>query len=89
MIVVPKLSSVMVSECLEAIALSELPTHSHKCPNCALPVRYPVAIREQDLEDFAKLMASAKIVLEKHGYTGKLIAEIQAQCYIQIAQNNS
>jgi hypothetical protein len=66
----------------EAISRAELPTHSADCPHCGISVRYPTIARAQDIKDFELLMEQVQIVLERHGYTGKILSEIQAQCSI-------
>ena len=76
-------------ELIEAIELSELPLHSMNCPHCGQQVRYPTVVRKQDIEAFEQLMKSAQEVLERHGYTEKIIAEVQAQCYINIAKKKA
>lgn len=86
MVLVESESFSIAREFLEQISFAELPTHSHDCPHCGFKVRYPVMARAHDIEDFQKLMKVAQGVLERHGYTEKLIAEIQAACHIEIAK---
>ena len=71
---------------LTEIARSELPTHSHPCPHCGVPVRYPTIARNVDIEDFRRIMTIAEQVMYDHGITGNLLEEIAARCHIEIAR---
>jgi hypothetical protein len=71
---------------LTEISLAELDTHSHNCPHCGILVRYPTVARQQDIDDFTKIMNSAFDVMRRHGITANLLAEIKAECFISIAK---
>jgi hypothetical protein len=74
---------------LDAISYHDLPTHSHDCPHCGLPVRYePVATR-QDVKDFQLIMDSARKVMEDSGVNAKLFAAIHAQIAVALANRRS
>jgi len=83
---VDKTSMTMAYDAMEALACSELPTHTAPCPHCGNLIRMPTVARQSDLEDFAQLMSHAQLVLERHGYHGKLLAEVMTECHIQIAK---
>lgn len=78
-----------LSETLTEISTAELPTHVHNCPHCSNPVRYPTVARQQDIEDFTLIMRSASDVMKRHGITANLLADIRAECHIQIAKNKA
>lgn len=78
-----------VGETLEKVALADLPEHSTPCPHCGVPIRFPLVAREQDLSEFESLMRSAFRVMDKYGITANLLAEIRAQCVIEIAQRKA
>lgn len=71
---------------LTKISRMELDTHSHNCPHCENLVRYPTVARQQDIDDFKKIMESAFDVMKRHGITANLLAEIKAECFISIAK---
>lgn len=71
---------------LTEISRAELDTHSHNCPHCGNIVRYPTIARQQDIDDFIKIMNSAFDVMRRYGITANLLAEIKAQCFISIAK---
>lgn len=64
-------------------------THTRPCPHCGIPVRYPVIAREQDVDDFKAIIKSSCLVMEKHGITINLLAEIKAECHIEIARRKA
>jgi hypothetical protein len=49
-------------------------------------VRFPLIAREEDVRAFQRLMTVAHDVLERHGVTAALLAEVQAACYIELAR---
>lgn len=52
------------------------------CPQCQFRVRFPVVARDQDVEDFRKLIKVAHEVLERHGVPALLLSEIYAEVTI-------
>lgn len=74
---------------LREIQEVDFPVHSRPCPHCGIPVRYPIIARERDIEDFRKLIESACRVMDKYGITLNLLAEIQAECHIEIARRKA
>ena len=78
-----------LSETLTEISMAELPIHVHNCPHCANPIRYPTVARQQDIDDFIKIMESAYKVMERHGITANILADIRAECHIQIAKKKA
>ena len=74
---------------LDVISGYELPLHSHDCPHCGLPVRYPTVAREQDIRDFELIMNSARKVMDDCGVTAKLLASIHAQIVVALAGRRS
>lgn len=78
-----------LSKELDAISNDELPLHSHDCPHCGLPVRYPTVARDQDIEDFRLIMESANRVMEDYGVNAKLFAAIHAQIAVALANRRS
>lgn len=74
--------SSFLSETLTEISRIELDVHSHNCPHCGNLVRYPTVARQQDIDDFRKIMESAFDVMKRHGITANLLAEIKAECFI-------
>lgn len=71
---------------LRAIQDASFQLHIRPCPHCGIPVRYPIIARRQDIEDFGALIKSACRVMDKYGITLNLLAEIQADCHIEIAR---
>jgi len=49
---------------------------THPCPNCKCPVRYPLIVRQTDLDMMEKLKASIDRVCDKHGITVLLLQEV-------------
>lgn len=78
-----------LSETLNEISMRELPIHSQNCPHCGNLVRYPTVARQQDIEDFEKIMNSAFAVMKRHGITAHLLAEIKAECFIAKAKGKA
>jgi hypothetical protein len=66
-----------------------MPNVSHGCPHCGLQIRYPLIVRDSDIEIFNKLMKSAYRVMDRHGITANLLADIFAECHIAIAMKKS
>ena len=78
---------------LDALKYSLGPIRDHNfnvasvaCPSCNFPVRFPLIAREEDVRAFQRLMTVAHDVLERHGVTAALLAEVQAACYIELAR---
>jgi hypothetical protein len=71
---------------LEEIRMSQPQTVDQKCFHCGLPNRYPVIAREQDRDDFLRLMECAHEVMRKYNITGNLLADIKAQIAIAKAK---
>lgn len=78
-----------LSDVLTEISMAELSIHVHNCPHCANPVRYPTVARQQDIDDFSRIMESAYKVMERYGITANLLADIKAECHINIAKNKA
>lgn len=71
--------------------LEEMRNHTHaviehKCLYCGHATRFPLIARQTDVEMFEALIESAHKVMNKHGITANLLADIRAQCYIEIAK---
>lgn len=75
-----------VGETLEEMRHQNPPSLEDRCPHCGLAIRYPLIARKSDIELFAQMMASAAKVMDKHGITANLLADIRAQCLIAIAK---
>lgn len=74
-----------VSESLHAFAEASFKVHQHPCPHCGCAVRYPVAARQSDIEDFRRLMETCYYVMDKYDITANLLAEIVATAQIRAA----
>lgn len=74
---------------LDSISLSALPEHSHPCPHCNYMVRYPTIARQRDIDDFHMIMESASKVMERHGITANLLADVFAECHIAMASQKA
>lgn len=74
---------------LDAISYHDLPTHSHDCPHCGLPVRRETIATRQDIADFQLLMECANKVMEDSGVSAKLLAAIHAQIAVTLANRRS
>lgn len=74
---------------LRAIQDASIQLHTRPCPHCGIPVRYPIIARKQDVEDFRALIQSACRVMDKYGITLNLLAEIEAECHIEIARRRA
>ena len=72
---------------LTEISRANLPTHSHNCPHCGLQMRYPTIARKQDIEDFRSIMTTAQKIMDKYGITLNILAEITANCHIELAKH--
>ena len=77
-----------LSETLDEMRLTIMPTVEQRCPHCGLPIRYPLIARESDIKLFENLMRSAFDVMLRHGITANLLADIRTQCIIAIAQKH-
>lgn len=75
-----------VGDTLEVMRSQNPPSIQDRCPHCGLSIRYPLIARKSDLELFATMMASAAEVMDRHGITANLLAEIRAQCVIAMAR---
>lgn len=77
-----------VSDTLEEMRNTSMPVISEQCPHCGYPIRYPVMAKKSDLERFNRLLHTAAEVMRKHGITANLLADIRAQCLINIVKKN-
>lgn len=68
------------------ISQETVKTSIHICHHCGCPIRYPIIARNSDIEAFSKLMKSAYSVMDKHGITANLLADIRADLAIRIAK---
>lgn len=68
------------------ISQSTIKTSTHSCYHCGCPIRYPVIARQSDINAFSKLMKSAYKIMDKHGVTANLLADIRAEIAINIAK---
>lgn len=84
-----KIHTEFLGNMLTEISRAELSVHSHECPHCGNLVRYPSIARQQDIKDFEKIMSVAYAVMQRHGITAHLLADITAECHIRIAKNKS
>lgn len=78
-----------ISAQLTEIANETLMVHTHACPQCGYQVRYPIIARQQDIEDFHMLMNSALQVMDEYNILGKLFADIEARCHIELIKRNA
>lgn len=60
--------------------------HCHPCYHCGNLIRYPIIARRSDINDFSELMRSAYRIMDKHGITANLLADIRADLIISIAK---
>lgn len=65
-----------------------MPVISEQCPHCGIPIRYPLIAKRSDIEAFRRMMRVADEVMLKHGITANLLADIRAQCLINIAKKH-
>ena len=68
------------------ISQATVKTSTHQCYHCGCPIRYPIIARKSDIDAFSKLMKSAYKIMDKHGITANLIADIRAEIAISIAK---
>lgn len=68
------------------ISQATVNTSTHQCCHCGCPIRYPIIARKSDIEAFSKLMKSAYRIMDKHGITANLLADIRADIAISIAK---
>jgi hypothetical protein len=86
-----KLMSKWLSETLQEMAEMEMATIETRCQHCGYLNRYrhPVVARQSDIELFESMMRSAFEVMDRHGITANLLADIRAQCLISMANKNA
>lgn len=63
-------------------------TADRQCPHCRRTIRFETIAREEDIELFQLMIESAHEVMDRHDITANLLAEIRAQCMIEIARRN-
>ena len=73
---------------LTAMAAS-LPLGEKSCPHCGLRIRYPIIVRQTDIDLFAGMMRVAHRVMDEYGITANLLAEIRTRCLIEGARRKS
>ena len=80
-----------LGETLQEMAEMEMATTVSRCQHCGYPNRYrhPVVARQSDIELFESMMRSAFEVMDRHGITANLLADIRAQCLISMANKNA
>ena len=76
---------------LQEMAQMEMATTETRCQHCGYLNRYrhPVVARQSDIELFESMMRSAYEVMDRHGITAHLLADIRAQCLISMANKNA
>ena len=74
---------------LDEINYRSPPDVTQKCCHCGLVMRFPLIARQTDIDLFNDLITSAYKVMRKHGITAHLLADIQAQCHIEIAKKKA
>jgi hypothetical protein len=79
-----------LGETLQEMAEMEMATTERRCQHCGYLNRYrhPVVARQSDIELFESMMRSAFEVMDRHGITANLLADIRAQCLIAMANKN-
>jgi len=65
------------------------PVIEDKCCHCGLVMRFPLVARKSDIDLFEMLLESAYQVMERHGITANLLADIKADCIISIASKGN
>jgi hypothetical protein len=75
-----------VDDTLEEVRAHSTPSTQDRCPHCGFMIRYPLVVRHSDLVFFESIMRSAFTVMERHGITANLLADIRAECLIAIAK---
>ena len=80
-----------LGETLQEMTEMEMATTVSRCQHCGYPNRYrhPVVARQSDIELFESMMRSAFEVMDRHGITANLLADIRAQCLISMANKNA
>ena len=78
-----------LGETLTEMSFQSPPEVTQKCFHCGLVMRYPLIARQTDIDLFETVMESAYKVMRKHGITAHLLADIQAQCHIEIAKRKA
>lgn len=78
-----------VGETLEAMRYELPPDIEEKCPHCGVVIRYPLIARKSDIDLFQQVMASAYLVMLRHGITANLLADIRADCVIAISKGHN
>lgn len=80
-----------LGETLQEMAEMEMATTETRCQHCGYLNRYrhPVVARQSDIELFESIMRSAYEVMDRHGITANLLADIRAQCLISMANKNA
>ena len=67
----------------ELPTLRALETSTHDCPHCGYPVRYPLSVRQCDVEILERLIRATEEVMKEQGIgariLGMAIAKIRAQ----------
>lgn len=58
------------------------------CPHCRGPILYPLIARKSDIELFKEMIISADKIMQKYGITANILADIRAQCLIEIAKRH-
>lgn len=74
---------------LTEIRNASTPCAQERCPHCGVPIRFPIIVKQSDIDLFHSLMESAYGVLDRHGVTAKLFAEIAAEAMYRIALKKS
>ena len=75
-----------IGNTLEEMRAQNPPSLEDRCPHCGLSIRFPLIARKSDVELFKKMMALAAEVMDRHGITANLLADIRAQCLIAMTQ---
>lgn len=75
-----------VGDTLEELRLQLPPIIENKCYHCGLVMRFPLVARQSDVDMFKTLIESAYKVMDKHEITANLLADIRAQCHIEISK---
>lgn len=77
-----------IGDTLDEMRNQHPPSLENRCPHCGLSIRYPLIARKSDIDLFATMMRSAAEVMRKHGITANLLADIRAQCVIEMAKKH-
>lgn len=73
---------------LEEMRAYTIPSLEERCPHCGCAIRYPLIARKRDIDLFTQMIATAHEVMDKHGITANLLADIRTQCVIAIAKKH-